>query len=201
MTLESLIQTHGYWVVFLGTLLEGETILLLSGVAVQRGYLDPVGVVVAALAGAIVGDNLFFHLGRHIGPAVLERWPHWRERVEAADAVLTRHRNVVIAGFRFLYGLRIATPIALGMSRVGRLRFALLDGAGAIVWSIGVTAAGYGLGSAAARLFGTVHRYELAFLALAVAGAIGLHTAVVLRARRRERASASASSNPPSSTR
>jgi hypothetical protein len=48
MDLGSLIETHGYWVLALGCLLEGETILVLAGLAAERGYLHPFGVVVVA---------------------------------------------------------------------------------------------------------------------------------------------------------
>lgn len=184
LTLESLIETHGYWLVFVGTFLEGETVLLLAGVAAQRGYLDPAGVVVAAFAGALAGDNFFFHLGRHLGHGILARRPGWRDRIERIDALLAGHRVLLIFGFRFLYGLRIATPLALGTGRVGPVRFALLDAAGAAFWSVAIGAAGYGLGSAAGRLLHPLRRYELVIFATIIAAVLGLR---LLGRRRRRR--------------
>jgi len=64
LTLESLVATHGYWILAVGCLLEGETALLLASVAAHAGYLDPFAVVgVAALSG-FVADQFSFWLGR-----------------------------------------------------------------------------------------------------------------------------------------
>ena len=48
MTLAALIQAHGYWVLAVGCLLEGETILVLAGFAAHRGYLDSLAVLAIA---------------------------------------------------------------------------------------------------------------------------------------------------------
>ncbi|HET7862826.1 MAG TPA: DedA family protein, partial [Burkholderiaceae bacterium] len=73
--LGTLIETHGYWVLALGCLLEGETVLVLAGFAAHRGYLDPAAVFGIAAAAGFCGDQVYFWLGRRHGPAVLTRWP------------------------------------------------------------------------------------------------------------------------------
>ena len=62
--IQTLIQNYGYWAVFVGTFIEGETILLLGGFAAHRGYLALPWVIVAAFFGSLCGDQLFFFLGR-----------------------------------------------------------------------------------------------------------------------------------------
>src|SRR3954468_16604436 len=44
-----LVDTYGYWAVFVGAFLEGETILALAGLAAYRGYLDFRWVVMVAM--------------------------------------------------------------------------------------------------------------------------------------------------------
>lgn len=66
MTLDQLIDTYGYWAILVGTLLEGETILLLGGFAAYQGYLALPWVILAAFIGAFCGDQLFFFLGEEI---------------------------------------------------------------------------------------------------------------------------------------
>ena len=61
---EVLIQTHGYWVIFLGTFVEGETFLILGRFAAHRGYLHLDWVILIAFFGSLAGDNFFFFLGR-----------------------------------------------------------------------------------------------------------------------------------------
>jgi hypothetical protein len=67
MEAAALIARYGYAAVFAGTLLEGETLLLLAAYAAHRGYLDWATVVVVAWLGATLGDQLWFALGRYRG--------------------------------------------------------------------------------------------------------------------------------------
>ena len=70
-----LLQTHGYWILALGCLLEGETVLILAGYAAHRGLLDPVAVLAIALLSGFAGDPGFFWLGRRHGAGVIARRP------------------------------------------------------------------------------------------------------------------------------
>ena len=64
MDLPALLHQYGYALIFLGTLVEGETILMLGGYFAHRGYLDLGPSSLTAFAGAVCGDQLFFYLGR-----------------------------------------------------------------------------------------------------------------------------------------
>jgi hypothetical protein len=118
MDLGSLIETHGYWVLAAGCLLEGETILVLAGLAAERGYLHPFGVVVVASVTAFIGDQILFWLGRWRGPALLARWPSVAAKAGRVHELIERYHLPVIIGMRFAYGLRIPGPILIGMSPV-----------------------------------------------------------------------------------
>src|SRR3954451_10235775 len=80
--LSSLIATHGLWIVALGIGLEsrgvplpGETILVTAAIyAGATGNLSLVGVIAAAVAGAMIGDSIAFWIGRSIGQRVLVRY-------------------------------------------------------------------------------------------------------------------------------
>ena len=67
MSLEELIATYGYLAVLVITFIEGETIVILAGVAAHLGYLDVNWVIVTAIAGSFGGDQLWFYIGRHWG--------------------------------------------------------------------------------------------------------------------------------------
>ena len=71
MNLPELIETYGYWVVFGGTLLEGESVLLLAGFAAHRGLLELHTVIGVAIFGSFLGDQLLFFLGRYQGAKLL----------------------------------------------------------------------------------------------------------------------------------
>ncbi len=162
----------GYLAVLLGTFLEGETVLLMAGFAAHRGYLSLPGVIACAFLGTLLGDQLYFHLGRTRGPAFLARRPGWSRKVARAQALVQRHQDLVILGFRFLYGVRAVVPFVIGMSGVARGRFAALNAVAAAGWATAIGRLGYAVGEAAERALGEVERYELAvFAALAVLGA------------------------------
>ncbi len=76
--LAPLITEHGYWVTFVGALLEGETILALAGLTAQRGYLHlPLLMVIGAIGG-FVGDQIYFAIGRRAGTRLLARFPRFQ---------------------------------------------------------------------------------------------------------------------------
>ena len=123
-TLASLIGTHGYWVLALGCLLEGEAVLLMAGYAVHRGYLDPWWAGAIAASSGFLGDQFFFWLGRRHGAAVLARWPSWARSSARVEALLARYRAALVILVRFAYGLRIAGPVLIGAPLLAPFPFA-----------------------------------------------------------------------------
>lgn len=171
MTLADFIQSYGYLAILIGTFLEGETILILGGFAAHAGYLKLWEVIQAAFAGTLLGDQLFFFLGRRQGERLLVKRPDWRPRLDQAMEMIDRYRNLIILAFRFLYGLRTVTPFALGMSRVPVRRFLILNAVGALTWAAAIGGAGFLFGHALEIFLGRVKTYEtLAFLLLATIG-------------------------------
>ena len=60
----------GYLALFLGTVLEGETVVFLAGLAAHHGYLSFQAVVAVAVIGGFLGDQVFLFLGRRYGNRV-----------------------------------------------------------------------------------------------------------------------------------
>lgn len=169
--MESLIQHFGYLAILVGTFLEGETILVMGGFAAHRGYLKLPFVFLMAFIGTALGDQLFFFLGRFRSEATLKKHPSWKPSIDRARSLLDRHQLLIILIFRFLYGLRIITPFAIGMSRFPTRTFVPLNILGAGVWAAVFSVVGYFFGSALEKLLGDFKRYELEALAgIAAAG-------------------------------
>jgi membrane protein DedA with SNARE-associated domain len=159
--LESLLTTYGYPIVIIGTFLEGETILILGGLAAHLGYLSLDGVIVCGFCGTLLGDQLYFFLGRHKGKTLLARHLSWQPSTQRVFHILERYQVLLLLGFRFLYGLRTVTPFAIGMSNVSYLQFTLLNLIGAGIWTISIVFAGYYFGYAMQALLGDIKQYEL----------------------------------------
>ncbi len=148
MILADLIATHGYWALALGAFLEGETILVLAGVAAHQGYLDLRLVMLVAFAGSLLGDQFFFLMARRHAAWLTRRLENWKGRVEAVHRHLERHQILIMLGFRFVYGIRVVTPVVIGLSRIPAWRFAVCNALGAAVWAVAVAWAGFLLGNA-----------------------------------------------------
>lgn len=188
MTLDALISQYGYLAVLVGSLLEGETALVLAGFAAHRGFLNLWIVLAVALVVTILLDQTVFSVGRRYGEQWLARRQSWAPAVSKVQARLERHANLVILGFRFWYGLRLITPFTLGTTRVPRLRFTLLEIMAATLWVAVYGGGGYLFGQTMQAVFGRTRRYqELFFLAIAAVG-LAIWLAHVVRRRRRRRA-------------
>ena len=191
MDLAELLHQYGYLLIFAGTLVEGETLLMLGGYFANHGYLDLGKVILTAYAGAICGDQLFFHLGRHHAKGLLARFPRLRDRVNMALQRVENHQVKVVLTMRFLWGLRIALPVALGLTNMNARKFLWLNLISAAVWSCLFACIGYGASKLFAQLVDDLHRYEWW-----IAGALLLIALVALawhlgRPRRRPPESAS----------
>ena len=172
MNLPDLIETYGYWAVLGGTLLEGESVLLLAGFAAHRGYLDLPSVVAVAVAGSFLGDQAWFFLGRYQGVKFLERHPRYAAPAMRAQALLARYHMPLILSVRFLYGLRTILPFVIGMSPISTTRFQVLNLGGALLWSVTITAGGYLFGHLVERMLGDLRYYEEILLAVLALGGL-----------------------------
>jgi membrane protein DedA with SNARE-associated domain len=173
MSLKEFIAHYGYIAVLIGTFLEGETILVLAGVAAKIGYLKLFGVILAAFFGTFGGDQLFFFMGRYKGQKIMARRPQWQYKAKKVNTWVKDHQNLVMLGFRFLYGFRTITPFIIGMSEIKTRKFFVFNFLGALLWSFVIASAGYVFGHAAEYIFKDIQRYELEiFAGVAIVGGV-----------------------------
>ena len=173
MSWEHLISNYGYVALVIGTFLEGETILILGGFAAHSGYLELPWVIVSAFTGTLVGDQLYYYIGRTKGKSILKNRPKWQRRSDKVLDLLHRHQVLFILGFRFLYGLRTITPIMIGISKIAPLRYLILNILGAAIWAVLIGTLGYLFGYTLELMISDIKKYEmLVFAILAGIGAI-----------------------------
>jgi len=198
MSLEHLIQTFGYWAVLGGTLLEGETIVIIAGFLAHQGYLRWVGVVTAAFVGTLICDQFFFFWGRLQGQKVIERRPAWKQKLDRVERLTEKYRIWIVIGFRFAYGFRTILPFFIGMSSIRTFEFVMLNILGAALWSICFSAGGYFFGHALEILISDARKYERVVLLLLLG--IGLAIWIGLYFHNRKRARHPLSAEVPSSS-
>ena len=181
--MEDLLAQFGYIAVFIGTFLEGETILALAGFAASDGWLSLPKVIAIAVAGAFLGDQACFFLGRRYGERILARYPSLAAKAPRVQALLRRWDVLAILLVRFLYGLRVAAPIVIGSCGIAPWRLALFDFIGAVLWALVIAGLGYFAGQAVQYW---IARLDLTVVLGLMAAALAAGTAWnVLRARRR----------------
>ncbi len=161
MNIESLVREFGYLAVFIGTFLEGETILVVAGFAAYEAYLELPFVIVAAFFGSLFGDQLYFFIGRYKGESLLKKYRSWEPRVIRFRKLMARHETWFILAFRFLYGLRTVAPFAIGLSSVSLKKFILLNILSAAIWAVTLGVLGFFFGQIMEAVVDDIKKYEL----------------------------------------
>jgi membrane protein DedA with SNARE-associated domain len=134
-------------------------------------------VILTSFIAAVCGDQLFFHLGRRHAKGLLERFPRLRDKVNVALRRVEDHQVKIVLSMRFLWGLRIALPVAMGLTSMNARKFFWLNLLSAAVWSNVFAWVGFGTSQLVSQVFDNLHHYEKwLFLAaaLVVAGVLWL---------------------------
>lgn len=164
MWLHHAITIYGYWVIFIAVSLEslgipfpGETSLIAGAIyAATTGRISIVFVIVAAAAGAIIGDNIGYTIGYFGGfpllRTILRKFHIPEDRMRFAQDYFERHGDKTVFLGRFFSLLRIWVAFLAGMNRMPRLSFVFWNASGGIIWAIIYGVIGYVLGHNVAEL-------------------------------------------------
>jgi membrane protein DedA with SNARE-associated domain len=146
-TLDNLLTNFGYAAVFFVIMIEslgipapGETMLVTASVyAAATGNLLIEGIIVAAIAGAVIGDNIGYAIGRRGGYRLLLRYgPKIRiseRHLKVARYIFDRHGGKVVFFGRFVAILRTYAAFLAGVAHMDWRRFLAFNAAGGIVWA------------------------------------------------------------------
>ena len=160
MSLENLILTYGYPLLFIGVLIEGEAFLVLGTYLAHRGYFSLPLVITVSILASFLGAQLYFYLGHRYGRAFLAKRPKWQQRFGRVETLLHRYGQGLVVGFRALYGLRTVIPASLGLANYPAVVFTGLNAVGAVIWGLVIALAGNGVAQLAETLFSDIRRHE-----------------------------------------
>lgn len=146
-TILDLTSEYGYWAVFAGITLEnmgipipGETITIVGGFLAGAGKLSYPMVLITAIAGAVLGDNIGYFIGRKGGWPLLVRvgsiFKIKESKLEEARLKFSRNAAKAVFFGRFITLLRVfAGPLA-GIAEMPYSKFFLCNLAGASLWAL-----------------------------------------------------------------
>jgi membrane protein DedA with SNARE-associated domain len=166
--MEHFVREYGYLAVFLGSTIEGELILLTAGYFAYTGLLELKLVMLFAFLGTLLADQGCFFLGYFYGPKLLKKFPKLQEKSEKVFALLHRYQNWFMMSFRFIYGIRIASPLIIGASQLNTKRFALLNIPAAFVWAVTIAWLGFFFGGTFELLLEKMHLIQEVFLEIII---------------------------------
>jgi membrane protein DedA with SNARE-associated domain len=163
-----------------GVPLPGETALIAASVLASQGHYSIVAVIALAAAGAIVGDNAGYWLGRKGGRALLARIPYLRDYfariLPPAERFFERHGAKAVFFGRFISLLRVTAAWLAGISHMPWWRFLFWNAFGGIVWATAFGVVAYYSGRAAADAISHYGLYAAIGLAvLVVIAVVGIH--------------------------
>jgi membrane protein DedA with SNARE-associated domain len=183
--MHDLIHGYGLWVLFFVVMLEsmgvpipGETALVTTALyAGSTHQIDIVSVVLVAAAGAMIGDNIGYLIGRSIGVRLLARYGRYirldETRLKVGQYLFLRHGGKIVFFGRFVAFLRAFAAVLAGANRMPWPHFLLMNGLGGICWASLFGGGAYLFGEEIKRVAGPVGLLLLvAAIGMAVAGIV-----------------------------
>ena len=153
--LESFVHHYGVFAVFLMVTIEalgapvpGETLLIFSAVLAGRGEMSLPGLLIFASAGAVLGDNIGYAIGRILGRGTILRYGGkvglTDARFATVESIFRRYGSATVLFARFFNILRQLNGIVAGILGMSWRRFLLFNALGGVLWvTVWVLAATY----------------------------------------------------------
>ena len=152
----------------IGFLLPGDTLLISAGVLsvpVQhaiaggagaggpggpgRAHLDIIWVCVAIALGAFLGGEAGYFIGHKAGPRIFQKSEGGlfsKANVDRTNAFFAKYGALAVIVARFVPVVRTFAPVAAGVGHMPRVKYSLYNLTGAVIWGVGLTMLGFGVG-------------------------------------------------------
>ena len=136
----------------IGFFLPGDSLLFITGLFIASGFIS-INIWLACLLlliAAVVGNAVGYGIGYKVGPALFKREDSRlfkKVYVEKTHAFFDRYGGRAIILARFVPIVRTFITAIAGVARMDFRRFMIFSAIGGIIWAVGVTLAGYFLGT------------------------------------------------------
>jgi membrane-associated protein len=177
----------------IGFFLPGDSLLFTGGILASQGNLNIAVIAIGCFLAAVIGDQVGYTIGHRAGPPLFRRPDSriFKQRyVDRTKEFFDKHGPKTILLARFVPVVRTFAPVLAGVGKMDRRTFTTYNVVGGFVWAVGVTLAGYILGSA---IGSDIDKYLLPIIAVIVVLSILPPLIEMRRERRRTRAAAAVS--------
>ena len=182
-------QVYGYYIVFMGLLLEnsafiglvfpGETVLLAASFFAARGDFNIYLVILYGMLGAFIGNNIGYFLGLKGGRPFIERFGHRffisEARIKAAEGYFDSHGGKTVFIGRFASGIRVFVSLLAGASHMNYAKFLIYTLLAVVAWTVGIGVVGYVFGQNWELLLKIIERIGWGTLAVIIVLVLGAY--------------------------
>ncbi|HET8547300.1 MAG TPA: DedA family protein [Bryobacteraceae bacterium] len=172
--IESLTGVRGYVLIFLGSILEGDATLLTAAFLAHRQHFSLSAVMATAGLASTLANEVYFLLARRGGKAFLDQKVAHHPRYAKVGNLVRRRAVVLLLVSRYLIGFRLAIPVACGAFGMPRVRYTVVNVAGAILWAVPLALVGYAFGNVLETFWTDVRRYEWQVAGILITTAVAI---------------------------
>lgn len=122
-------------IIFLWCMLEGESALILAGLAAHGGHIHIVLITFIAGCGGFIGDQIYFYIGRYSKNYIRKKLSKQKRKFAIAQLLLQKYGWPIIFIQRYMYGFRTIIPMSIGLTGYSSKKFALINFISAQVWA------------------------------------------------------------------
>lgn len=160
-TIPQLLLTYKYALLFPISIVEGPVVTIIAGFLISGGYLNPYFVYGILIAGDLIGDTLYYMIGRFGGHFFIRRWGHIFGiddiRLQKLEKNFENHGGKLLL-FGKTQGLGSAILAAAGISKMPYGRFMWINLLGTVVKVFVFLIIGYYFGQAYTQIDSTLNK-------------------------------------------
>lgn len=145
------ISNYGYILLFLYSLGGGFVGLVAAAVLSYMGKLDIWVSILVAGSANFLGDEMLFYMAKYYKKEMMRYIRKHRRKIALSHLLMKKYGSIIILFQKFVYGIKTAIPLAIGLTKYDGSRFFIYNLLSAYVWALSVGMLAFSLGEVIVR--------------------------------------------------
>lgn len=146
-----ILKEYGYVIVFLGTIVAGEVVILAAVFLASLKVLNIYLVILFCLAGTVISDNLWYLIGTKLNNrfSYFKKYLYltrYKKKIASFKEKFNSHYRQFLVMGKFIYGFRILILLTSGYQRISYKKFVIFNLIGTLCWLVIIVFLGYVMG-------------------------------------------------------